>query len=684
MNSATELAQLEGFSDASERRKRLGQYFSGLGLARLLAALADATHARTIIDPMGGTGDMLAGCLSLGANPRYFGAVEIDPEAHDVCRNRLPLARVLLGNAFDISVLSDLPCSEWDLVITNPPYVRYQSMSRAAGNEFKLPDADSIRKGLINALDFASALDETDRALFKLMASSYSGLADLAVPAWILSASMVSMGGRLALVVPESWLSRDYAAIVHYLLLRWFHIEYLIEDEHAVWFEGAQVKTTLIVARRVHRKESFFDWGSREFFVKGRISGKAARPDGPISGMFSDVDNPEFKFVALAKNVLNSGGSIDSELYSLSPVAFARVATNLGAVCSRQKWFSHFGETFKGCVSSLPDALVAWLGSEADVSFDTLESLGVSVGQGLRTGANSFFYVTLLANERLGTARVSTSIPGVDEMTLPAEVLRPVLRKQSELPADYVVKSERLLGRVLDLRRYALLEDILVGGEAAKNAYTQMPEGLAYYVRTAKVTNVGSETDPKYVPELSAVAPNIRKGDPVLGVAPRFWYMLPDFTARHTPDLILPRVNGGKPKAWIVDEGVLVDANFVTLTLGQERKFDRYSLLAFLNSAWCRAVLENVASVMGGGALKVEAAHLRRTPVPKFSAQEWRALSDLGRKASEGKMCMEEVDSVVVSAIRRKSADEKDVASLLVLAEEGKARRDGHKKKRHV
>ena len=78
----------------AERRKRLGQYFTGLGLGRLLAALAQAEKARTIIDPLVGSGDLLASCLEIGAKPELMAGVEIDPAAlHDL--KELARARIL-------------------------------------------------------------------------------------------------------------------------------------------------------------------------------------------------------------------------------------------------------------------------------------------------------------------------------------------------------------------------------------------------------------------------------------------------------------------------------------------------------------------------------------------------------------------------------------------------------------
>jgi hypothetical protein len=678
----TLLATQEGFSEAADRRKRLGQYFSGVGLARLLGALAGAERAGAIIDPMVGSGDMLAGCLALGAQPKDLGAIDIDPAARAVCAKRLPEAKCILGSAFSPTVLAELPRHEWDLVITNPPYVRYQSMAKGAGKHFKLPSAMEVRNGLLKALDGMTALDETDRALFKAIVSGYSGLADLAVPSWILCAAMVSVGGRLALVVPESWMSRDYASVVHYLLLRWFHIEYVVEDEHAAWFDDAQVKTTLLVARRVKRKDGAFGWRDDDIFVRARVSGKAAGPEGPIARLFLGKKKPEALFAAKAKKVLDSGAGFEEKFISAFPSSLGHVAESLKTACCKQKWFSAVGEKDTGQAGACfpPHALAEWVRAAANRSFVSLESLGVSIGQGLRTGANSFFYATHRSNDGTEALISLNGIPGIREVKIPLACLRPVVRRQSELPEGFVIHATGLAGRVLDLRTTALPEDIKTGGSAARKAYASMPKELAAFVRKAARADFGMDGKPRRLHELSAVSPNVRKGNSAKGIAPRFWYMLPDFTPRHQPDLIMPRVNGETPKAWLVaDRSVLVDANFATLRVN-ESGLDVYALLALLNSTWCRAALEYGASVMGGGALKVEAAHLRRLPIPKLSAAEWHRLATLGRCLADGSKGIEDVDRLVVSALLGRSANKQEREALSQLAEDGRTRRKNHKK----
>jgi len=684
VSPAALLAAQEGFYGEADRRKRLGQYFSGIGLARLLGALAGAEQASSIVDPMAGSGDMLVGCLALGARPEHMAAIDIDPVASTVCADRVHEARCLLGSAFDPSVLARLPLREWDLVITNPPYVRYQSMTRGAGRNFKLPGTVEVRNGLMKALDDMTALDETDKNLFRSMVSGYSGLSDLAVPSWILCAAMVSVGGRLALVVPESWLSRDYATVIHYLLLRWFRIEHVVEDEHAAWFDDAQVKTTLLIARRVKRRDGAFDWDDGDIFARMRVTGKAASPEGPIARLFPGKKNPEVLFAAKAKKVLASGTGFEEDLISAFPASLGRVAANLETVCSKQKWFSSVGEKDSGrsvaCVP--PDALVTWLNGAKGRPLAPLESIGVLVGQGLRTGANGFFYVTRFSDNGTDALIYPHCVPGVRNATAPLVCLRPVVRRQSELPKGFAICEDNLASRVLDLRSIALPEDIKAGGSDAQKAYAPMPEGLASFVRKAALADFGANDEPRHIYELSAVAPNIRKGNASKGLAPRFWYMLPDFAPRHQPDLLVPRVNGGTPKAWIVtDRDVLVDANFATLRVDGSGP-DAHALLALLNSTWCCAALEYGASVMGGGALKVEAAHLRRMPVPMLGADEWCRLSALGCRLADGVGGIEDIDRLVASALLGRVANMKEISALSLIAEEGRQRRENHKKKK--
>lgn len=666
----------------AERRKRLGQYFTGVGLGRLLAALALADEAKSIADPMAGSGDLLASCLEINAKPKLLAGIEIDAAAHQVCVARLPEAHCLLGNAFAPNTIAQLPTTSWDLVIANPPYVRYQSFSGKADIAHELPSSMQIRTDLLRALNLMSALDAEDKRLFARLVDGYSGLSDLAVPSWILCAALVKPGGRLALVAPQSWLSRDYAAIVHYLLFRWFDVEFVVEDEHASWFEDAQVKTTLIIAKRVKRRASALSESEESTYCHMTISAAAADQDSPIGRIALPAKSAERGFAKQARLWLRDASPHTAGLVRARPVSVNKACKNVIAAASRQKWFVGLDETEAHTTAGvhIPHEIHDWLAQRAQAPlFESFESGGVCVGQGLRTGANGFFY----ADGELSGEHVELSFSGPLtglSARAPLAIARPALRRQSELPAGFVVSAARSKGWVLDLRSHALPKD-LAGGDLFSAPYEPLPDDLARIVDAAAQANFGTSAKPQKIWELTAVKPNIRRAS--LNVPARYWYMLPNFATRHMPDVLLARVNSATPKAYL-NEGraCLIDANFSTMWTMEKSQWTAPALLAFMNCAWTQAVIECSGAVMGGGALKVEATHLRRLPVPAFDEVQLQKLSELGERLAKGNDAqdtMAVVDEIVAQALQ---CDEASTAELRRIARAGQARRSKHNRKR--
>ena len=675
-----------GHAPDMERRKRLGQYFTGVGLGRILAALAQAEKAESIIDPMAGSGDLLASCLEIGAAPASIVGIEIDRAARDVCSNRLPQADCILGSAFDSDTISRLPKTEWDLVIGNPPYVRYQSFSDKSEIDHFLPSAMQIRTGLLQTLPKLSALDAEDKRLFAHLISGYSGLSDLAVPSWILCAGLVKLGGRLALVVPESWLTRDYATIVHYLLFRWFDIEFVVEDEHASWFDDAQVKTTLIVAKRVKRRASALVRADSSTYCHILISAAAASPESPIGRIaLAGGSSPERDFAKQARSWLRNGASHPTGLARARPASMKLACRNMVAAASRQKWFAAIGETGSQASEGIyvSHEIHDWLTRQGIApSFATFESHGVAVGQGLRTGANGFFYADGVRSSGHIALSFSGPLAGLVARA-PDSVARPVIRRQSELPAGFAVSPELATGWALDLRQHALPEDL---GEADMfpSVYERMPESIAAVVRAAGQANFGTDAKPQKVWNLTAVSPNIRPA--ARGMPPRHWYMLPDFAARHLPDVLLARVNSSTPTAYLNRaRQCLIDANFSTMWTLPLSKWNAAALLAFMNSAWAQAVIETSGAVMGGGALKVEAAHLRRLPVPAFNEEQLCKLSrhgdELAARAehAEAESALNSINAIVAEVL---GCDREGIKELRQIARGGQERRAKHNTKK--
>lgn len=690
MEAIKAVTERKGFASDAARRKRLGQYFSGTKLGQLLAALASADQATSIIDPMAGNGDMLVACRQFCAISTLFGAMEIDPIALKACVERIPEATSILGNAFAPESIEQFTMKQWDLVITNPPYVRYQSLASGAGEDFYIPSGQEVRDQLLAAIDNAVALDIEDKRLFKQLALAYSGLADLAVPSWILCAVLCAPNGRLALVLPESWLSRDYAFVVHYLLLRWFKIKYIVEDSHAAWFPDVQVKTTLLVADRIPRKSSAFDWKRTDMFLRIRLSGSTVGVGGIVENVFDRAEkNPEQAFAKLASAWLTSGIGERTSMVEAELVSLSGVAGNLKRACIKRKWLREIEasslvshkvptETY-----SMPTALAKWLGDLPHSEITSLHFFGVRVGQGLRTGANFFFYADAI-NESLDEVELQMSKEfGSVTIKVPKAFVLPVIRKQVELPKGHVVEAKELKGRVLAFQYSALPEDIIpikIENEAT-SSYKEIPRPLADFIRAADELEIDNEG--KHIRQLSAVAPNVRAGGSKKAQVPRFWYMLPDFTLRHRPDLLVARVNSGSPRSFLnKNREAIVDANFSTIWLNANSVADNWGLLALMNSTWFRAALELSAAIMGGGALKVEASHLLRIPLPKLTQADWLALSRLGSKLTteSNDELQVEIDELLCSALLGRRATLDDLRALYTITFEARMRRERRKK----
>ena len=231
----------------SLHKKRFGQYFSGEKVADMLFDLLPENATwDTVVDPMAGIGDMLRTVQKNYHNSKTILGVEIDEAVAKICSENTPYATIINGDAFCCDEL--ITNNGWDLVITNPPYVRYQL--QGSDKEGVMPTGPDIRTNLVKQIDKNAYISVLERELFLKVAKHYSGLSDMAVPAWILCASLVKKGGYLAIVVPETWLNRDYAAPIQYLISKLFHIETIAKDITATWFSDAQVNTCLIIAKR--------------------------------------------------------------------------------------------------------------------------------------------------------------------------------------------------------------------------------------------------------------------------------------------------------------------------------------------------------------------------------------------------------------------------------------------------
>lgn len=650
----------------AEKRKRLGQFFTGIPLGKLLAHLALTSDTHSVLDPMAGHGDLLdavhEAALERDLSLRHLDGLEIDEDTARFCDDRLnkimPNAqgvrhKLVCGNAFDNASLEELPERDYDLTITNPPYVRYQTQNQKANN------GDPVRGGLSRTID--NRIENIDHSVWRALAQGYSGLADLSVPAWILSALMVRPEGRLALVVPATWRSREYGDIVRYLLLRLFRLEYIVEDTQPGWFSDALVRTHLIVAKRLPSHEIAQPlihksvWESAQWI---QIAPQAADFRSLVGGAFTEACPEAAMAQWLAAGAPGIRQGINVREFSLHDEW-----ASLKARVARRTWYQKLEPDDAGLSlfanakpssAPLPEPVRDIL--DGNPPLVTLDELGIRAGQGLRTGCNRFFYVDALGFVDDDMVRVKASSTfNQDEFVAPASALRPVLRRQSEL--GFVENGKPPPGRTLDLRRWVLATDAEEVAQVCatyrrlgESVPSQMPDELANFVNRVAKMPLDDEGG-RRVPELSAVRTNVRahRRD---AVTPRFWYMLPDFMPRHQPAAFVARINHGAP--WVecnLAEPILIDANFSTFSPSDET-WTRFAIKALMNSAWCQLLMESFGTPMGGGALKLEAVHLRQFPLPIFNGAQREALDLAGRALVRGGAdAFARADSVVLEAL---------------------------------
>ncbi|WP_165252834.1 N-6 DNA methylase [Adlercreutzia sp. ZJ304] len=557
--------------------KEIGQFFSGPRVSNLLVLAAEIADIESTyaIDPMVGQADMLVALQQHGAHAERLYGIDIDGDAVNAAKARLGNSYFLKCDALSPSATDLYNSHEWDLVITNPPYVRYQALDTFYGEN----SVETIRKRLIETLE---ALDAArSKRPYLEAARSYSGLSDLAVPCWILCACLVKPGGKLAMVLPDAWLKREYASVIYDVLNTDFTIDRIIIDESRTWFPDAQVKTNLLIATKRNDSRTTPD----NTHVHHIGLSKRAASEHSLSGALAYKGHAgDEVFVDLCRNGVNLSNSfVWARREDLSRVSYA----------------------------SCPEAKTRTV---------SLRDWRLNVGQGLRTGANGFFY--LMENE---DGRVSNSIwencAGLEPANACRLPLMPALRYQDEIGDAYTVAARKTGYRLL-----LISKPIENSPDIAERELTS----LRKYIDYCEEHDVVQGGRRQHIPSLSAV----RTNGPLSSTpdVDRYWYMLPALKDRHLPDLVIPRINGGVVRAYLLAGGrqVVADANFSTIWVsGKDRKM-AHAALALLNSTYVRLELERHCSVLGGGALKCEAVSLRKLELPKPKSELIEALSRRG------------------------------------------------------
>lgn len=213
-------------SSESAARKARGAFFTPPEVADFLAEWAVRSSEDRLLEPSCGEAVFL---LSAMERLKSHGSLGVDPQqvvGMDIHHDSVNLAKKLIegrGQA-DLKVADFFyvePEKTFDVVLGNPPYVRYQSFSGEARARAK---AAALAQGV--------RLDG--------LASSWAAFT-------VHAAAFLRNGGRMALVLPAELLSVNYAAPIRTFLLRRFANVRLVLFEKRV-FPGVLEDVVLLLA----------------------------------------------------------------------------------------------------------------------------------------------------------------------------------------------------------------------------------------------------------------------------------------------------------------------------------------------------------------------------------------------------------------------------------------------------
>ncbi|MBI1901872.1 MAG: SAM-dependent DNA methyltransferase [Planctomycetia bacterium] len=230
---------------ATSQQKADGCYFTPIELARILARWAVRTPYDRVLEPSCGDGVFLVAAIErlrdLEAAPEdvrsNLWAVEKNPEPIRVPpgAGNIDVARwferMIQADFFELSgpqsgLIGEGKLSEFDVVLGNPPYVRYQLF---AGTD--------RTKGLERAREHGVDL---------------RNLASMWAPFLIHAAGFVSPRGRLAMVLPAELIHVQYAGPVRQFLLSKFERVCIVKFDKKV-FPGALEEVVVLLAERRSR-----------------------------------------------------------------------------------------------------------------------------------------------------------------------------------------------------------------------------------------------------------------------------------------------------------------------------------------------------------------------------------------------------------------------------------------------
>ena len=207
-------------NDLKRSTKLRGGYYTPSLIGDFLAAWAVADGDCRVMEPSAGDGVLVQAAARRLTGRGHLTAIEVDPvEAARVVASSGDNTSVVRGDFFGWYQESR-PDGEFDSVIGNPPFIRYQ--------------------------DFPEQFRIHAFALMREVGLHPSGLTNAWVPFVVMATRALRPGGRLALVLPAELLQVGYAAELRGYLVRELSELTVVTFQRLV-FDGIQQETVLLL-----------------------------------------------------------------------------------------------------------------------------------------------------------------------------------------------------------------------------------------------------------------------------------------------------------------------------------------------------------------------------------------------------------------------------------------------------
>ena len=204
------------------KEKLRGGFYTPPAIADFILRWANSSHRELdILEPSCGDGTFLKRIRDCGIAYRSLTAIEIvDKEAQKARDLRLPRSRVYTQDFLEYCVSTS---DRYDLVVGNPPYIRYQFLDK---NQQNLAER-----------------------IFNTYGLKYSRLSNAWVSFVVGSALLLKEEGRMGLVVPAEILQVSFAKQLRSFLARHFNKISIVSFRHLV-FQDIQQEVVLLLVEK--------------------------------------------------------------------------------------------------------------------------------------------------------------------------------------------------------------------------------------------------------------------------------------------------------------------------------------------------------------------------------------------------------------------------------------------------